>query len=797
VDTEVVPVNNGNGSYMTPTGFPLPITGTVIGTYQWNAVYSGDANNAMVSNTGSVDEQVTVSAASPRLITIPIPAPVTLGTTPVTLQDLAVLENGYHPTGTITFTLVAPGGGTVDTETVTVNGNGIYTTPTGFTLPTSGTATGTYQWNATYSGDTNNGSASDLNNANEQVTVSAASPTLITTPSPTTATPGATLQDSATLAGGFSPTGSIAFSLYAPGVDPTVGPAAFTEPVTVSGNGTYHTTVGFVANATGTWHWVATYNGDSNNIEVFNDFLDEPVTIRQQADLAVTKTVDNATPVFGTLVTYTVTVTNHGPDAATNVIVADPLPPGLILVAAAPSQGAFNGTSGLWTVGTLANGVTAVLRFTAQTAANGPIVNNAVTRADQFDPDLSNNQATASVTVLRSAGQISKGLFLASTILDDPPADPALFARNAQFVEQVYRALLHREVDALALASWSDVLDNGGSPSQFVQTIESGPEYLLDRLFAARTPTTPVGSSDPFVLALDHALWEEQSGRLQLLSPAGTIEAISPSTDASGADEVFALAGDHSLWLHDQPGWQLLSPAGTIASLSAAPDDTVFVTASDASLWRHSTAGWAELSPPGTIRAFAADLGPTGPGAFAQAVDQSLWRFDATGGWGLLSPSGTIPEVDFSPTGSGATEVFAHTPDGALWAYVRAAGWTLLSPAGTIASVGVAAGGVAFALASDQSLWRHDATGWTLLSPGGTILTMQVSTDAFGVVAVTALAVDHSLWRYGSVGGWSLLSPGGTIRSLLAAEPGEVVVVASDGWVWSYGPAGWLPVAPQ
>ena len=36
----------------------------------------------------------------------------------------------------------------MDTETVTVNGNGTYTTPTGFTLPTTGAVTGTYQWNA-------------------------------------------------------------------------------------------------------------------------------------------------------------------------------------------------------------------------------------------------------------------------------------------------------------------------------------------------------------------------------------------------------------------------------------------------------------------------------------------------------------------------------------------------------------------------------------------------------------------------------------------------------------------------
>ena len=43
--------------------------------------------------------------------------------------------------------------------------------------------TGTYQWDASYSGDTNNNRSSDNNNGNEQVMVSPASPTLTTTPS--------------------------------------------------------------------------------------------------------------------------------------------------------------------------------------------------------------------------------------------------------------------------------------------------------------------------------------------------------------------------------------------------------------------------------------------------------------------------------------------------------------------------------------------------------------------------------------------------------------------------------------
>jgi uncharacterized repeat protein (TIGR01451 family) len=232
-----------------------------------------------------------------------------------------------------------------------------------------------------------------------------------------------------------------------------------------------------VANISGIWHWVATYGGDSNNNTGSTGPLDEPVTIAPAADLAVTKTVDNAAPAFGTLINYTVTVVNNGPDTATNVVMADPLPPGLTLVAAAPSQGSYNGTTGVWTVGTLASGASAVLRITAQTVAAGPIVNNAVTGGDQFDPNLDNNQATVEVTVLP---EISKRLFLASGAFG--PVDPSSFPQNAKFVRQVYRDLLQRGSDPLGQASSSDFLDNGGSRLQLVQAIESSPEYLGDEV---------------------------------------------------------------------------------------------------------------------------------------------------------------------------------------------------------------------------------------------------------------------------------------------------------------------------
>ena len=106
------------------------------------------------------------------------------------MTDTATLASGFNPTGTITFTLFHNGGPTpVDTETVTVTGNGMYTTPAeAFPLPTTSTVTGTYQWDATYSGDTNNNTVSETGSVAEQVRVSAASPTLGTTPNPTMVT---------------------------------------------------------------------------------------------------------------------------------------------------------------------------------------------------------------------------------------------------------------------------------------------------------------------------------------------------------------------------------------------------------------------------------------------------------------------------------------------------------------------------------------------------------------------------------------------------------------------------------
>ena len=79
------------------------------------------------------------------------------------------------------------------------------------------------------------------------------------------------------------------------------------------------------------------------------------------SDLSVSKTVNNASPYENNTITYTVTLTNTGPENATHVSLTDSLPAGVTYVSDTRSQGTYNSGTGLWTVGDLINGDTATL----------------------------------------------------------------------------------------------------------------------------------------------------------------------------------------------------------------------------------------------------------------------------------------------------------------------------------------------------------------------------------------------------------------------------------------------------
>jgi LPXTG-site transpeptidase (sortase) family protein len=114
------------------------------------------------------------------------------------------------------------------------------------------------------------------------------------------------------------------------------------------------------------------------------------VIVEEMADLSLTKVVDNSTPLFGSNVTFTIVVTNSGPNDATNVSVRDVLPSGFTYVSAVPDAD-YNELTGIWSIGTIQappDPNTATLTITATVNISGNYINVAeVITSDQFDPD--------------------------------------------------------------------------------------------------------------------------------------------------------------------------------------------------------------------------------------------------------------------------------------------------------------------------------------------------------------------------------------------------------------------------
>ncbi len=118
-----------------------------------------------------------------------------------------------------------------------------------------------------------------------------------------------------------------------------------------------------------------------------DDYQSVTVAI-SQANLSLTKTVDNATPDQNDIITFLVTVNNSGPDAATNIVVNDALPVGLADVQVTALTGSFDTSTNLWTINELDSGSSAVLQIRARVASPSIVTNVAeIIAADQLDPN--------------------------------------------------------------------------------------------------------------------------------------------------------------------------------------------------------------------------------------------------------------------------------------------------------------------------------------------------------------------------------------------------------------------------
>ncbi len=232
-----------------------PITFNQTGNFYWQAVYSGDANN-LGSTSACTSELLVVTPRHPTIATLLSAGTIEVGGT---VHDSATLTGATATAGgTVTYTVY-----TNDTCTDGAQSAGTVTV-TNAVVPDSDpitfNQTGNFYWQAVYSGDANNVGATSACTS-ELLVVTPKHPTMTTAPN-------LLPNDDATIAGATATAGgTIIFDLFDPAAGATCsGTPAFTQTVTVNGNGTYSTTnTTFIASALGTWRWQVSYSGDANN----------------------------------------------------------------------------------------------------------------------------------------------------------------------------------------------------------------------------------------------------------------------------------------------------------------------------------------------------------------------------------------------------------------------------------------------------------------------------------------------------------------------------------------------------
>ncbi|HPA20868.1 MAG TPA: InlB B-repeat-containing protein [Verrucomicrobiae bacterium] len=124
-------------------------------------------------------------------------------------------------------------------------------------------------------------------------------------------------------------------------------------------------------------------------------------TVEGFSDLAVVMG-DAPDPVMaGSNLTYSVTITNGGPDSASLVVLTDPLSANFTFISASASQGTCTQVAGIVTcgLGTISNGAGATATIVVIPKISGTLTNSVTVSAAGTDPNPTNNTATVATAV--------------------------------------------------------------------------------------------------------------------------------------------------------------------------------------------------------------------------------------------------------------------------------------------------------------------------------------------------------------------------------------------------------------
>ena len=375
------------------------------GNYAFDARYVAGNDSNHNDSVISGCEPFTIDKAAPTIATTLSASEVVIGTT---VHDSAKLTGaGSNATGSVTYTVF-------DNNTCTSNAN---TRDGGTVSVTNGNVAdsnallfntaGDFYWQAVYGGDANNLAATSPCTS-EHLVVEKPAIAITKTPATQAVNSGGTATFTITVTN----TGTVTLTNVTV-TDPLSLNCAKTIGTLTPGQvSTYTCTQG---NVTAAFTNVATVTGHppvgpdvtasaSANVTVNSPpppssppSTPTPPTV---VDLAIVKTVDQASVVRGSNVTYTLTVTNNGPVTDTAVQVADSLPFGVTYVSSTASQGTCSGTAVVQcTIGTMTNGQKVTITIVVNTTNTGTIANTGTVVGALPETTLTNNTSSVSINV--------------------------------------------------------------------------------------------------------------------------------------------------------------------------------------------------------------------------------------------------------------------------------------------------------------------------------------------------------------------------------------------------------------
>lgn len=211
------------------------------------------------------------------------------------------------------------------------------------------------------------------------------------------------------------------------------------------------------------------------------------------ADLGVTKT-DSPDPVMvGSNVTYTIQVTNAGPQGATSVTLTDRLPQHVDVVSATASVGGCASKGGKVTceLGNLAADATkanpVTVTIVARATKAGTITNSVSVDSPETDPVAANDKAETTTQVIEPRTSSCRGF--AATVVGTPGADRLAGTGGPDVIAGLGGG------DTISSAGGRDLICAGGGNDR----VASG--SAADRVFGGRGADRLIGGAGPDVLA--------------------------------------------------------------------------------------------------------------------------------------------------------------------------------------------------------------------------------------------------------------------------------------------------------